>query len=83
MIICNSFSQKVLDKILEPFLTKTSTGKGTGSGLGYDILTKGLGGELKMETLTHIDAVLSPGGNDLLAIEPGTTFIIQIANQTT
>jgi len=47
----NGISQKVLDKIFQPFFTTKPTGQGTGLGLSlsYDIV-KSHGGELKVET---------------------------------
>ena len=44
-------SQKVLDKIFQPFFTTKPTGQGTGLGLSlsYDII-KAHGGEIKVET---------------------------------
>ena len=60
----NGISKKVMDKIFQPFFTTKPTGQGTGLGLSlsYDIVTKGHGGELKVETKEGI----------------GTTFIIQL-----
>ncbi len=45
-------AQKNLDKIFQPFFTTKPTGHGTGLGLSlaYDIITKGHGGELRVET---------------------------------
>jgi len=47
----NGISQKVLDKIFQPFFTTKPTGQGTGLGLSlaYDIV-KAHGGEIKVET---------------------------------
>jgi signal transduction histidine kinase len=48
----NGVPQKVLDKIFQPFFTTKPAGEGTGLGLSmsYDIVTKGHGGELRVET---------------------------------
>jgi two-component system NtrC family sensor kinase len=47
----NGITQKVLDKIFQPFFTTKPTGQGTGLGLSlsYDII-KAHGGEIKVET---------------------------------
>ena len=48
----NGIPEKIKDKIFQPFFTTKPTGNGTGLGLSlaYDIITKGHGGELKVET---------------------------------
>ncbi|MBK7110012.1 MAG: GAF domain-containing protein [Bacteroidetes bacterium] len=60
----NGIPQTILDKIFQPFFTTKPTGQGTGLGLSlsYDIITKGHGGELKVETKENV----------------GTTFTIQL-----
>jgi signal transduction histidine kinase len=64
----NGIPKKVLDKIFQPFFTTKPTGQGTGLGLSlaYDIITKGHGGELKVETKEG----------------EGSEFIIQLPNHS-
>lgn len=48
----NGIPETIRNKIFQPFFTTKPTGQGTGLGLSlsYDIVTKGHGGELKVET---------------------------------
>lgn len=48
----NGITKAILDKIFQPFFTTKPTGEGTGLGLSlsYDIITKGHGGELRVES---------------------------------
>ncbi|MBD0294856.1 MAG: GHKL domain-containing protein [Flavisolibacter sp.] len=48
----NGIAEKIKDKIFQPFFTTKPTGEGTGLGLSlsYDIITKGQGGELRVNT---------------------------------
>jgi len=51
----NGITQKVMDKIFQPFFTTKPPGQGTGLGLSlsYDIIAKGHGGELKVNTIEN------------------------------
>jgi signal transduction histidine kinase len=59
----NGIPETIKDKIFQPFFTTKPTGQGTGLGLSlaYDIVTKGHGGNLAVES--------TPGS--------GTSFVIQ------
>ena len=64
----NGIPKDIIDKIFQPFFTTKPTGQGTGLGLSmsYDIVTKGHGGELKVQTQEG----------------KGTTFTIELPNLT-
>ena len=51
----------IKDKIFQPFFTTKPTGQGTGLGLSmsYDIITKGHGGELKVESKENVGTVFT------------------------
>ena len=54
----NGIPEAIKDKILQPFFTTKPTGQGTGLGLSlaYDIVTKGHGGTLKIESTEGVGA---------------------------
>jgi signal transduction histidine kinase len=68
----NGVPPAVIDKIFQPFFTTKPTGQGTGLGLSlsYDIITKGHGGELLVETTTGEQG------------HTGTSFLIRLFDKT-
>lgn len=57
----NGIPEAIRDKIFQPFFTTKPTGQGTGLGLSlaYDIVTKGHGGTLKIESTEGIGTEFS------------------------
>jgi signal transduction histidine kinase len=57
----NGIPESIREKIFQPFFTTKPTGQGTGLGLSlaYDIVTKGHGGELKVENIPEQGAIFT------------------------
>ncbi|MBK9731822.1 MAG: histidine kinase [Chitinophagaceae bacterium] len=70
----NGIPQHAMERIFQPFFTTKPTGQGTGLGLSisYDIITKGHGGELKVETK------VDDGNPDNSGKGTGTIFTIYL-----
>jgi signal transduction histidine kinase len=70
----NGIPGSIKEKIFQPFFTTKPTGQGTGLGLSlaYDIITKGHGGELKVETkeARPDDPVVQGEGSAFIIILP-------------
>jgi signal transduction histidine kinase len=64
----NGIPEAIKDKIFQPFFTTKPTGQGTGLGLSlaYDIVTKGHGGTLEVESKDGI------GSAFIIALPMGT-----------
>jgi signal transduction histidine kinase len=62
----NGIPESIRDKIFQPFFTTKPTGQGTGLGLSlaYDIVTKGHGGSLGVESTPEL----------------GSTFVLILPN---
>ena len=60
-ILNKSISESICEKIFQPFFTTKPTGLGTGLGLSlaYDIVTKGHGGVLKVESKDQVGSTFT------------------------
>jgi signal transduction histidine kinase len=72
--------EAIKDKIFEPFFTTKPTGQGTGLGLSmsYDIITKGHGGELKVESKVARLPAWRTDRDDPVGRDEGSEFIVQL-----
>ncbi|MBN2173875.1 MAG: hypothetical protein JW731_07080 [Bacteroidales bacterium] len=63
---------EIKEKIFQPFFTTKPTGEGTGLGLSmsYDIVTKGHGGTLTVESLPAGEAGVEGGGTEFIITLP-------------
>jgi signal transduction histidine kinase len=57
----NGIPEEIKEKIFQPFFTTKPTGEGTGLGLSmsYDIITKGHGGEISVETNNGTEFIIN------------------------
>lgn len=87
----NGIPQEVMGKMFQPFFTTKPTGEGTGLGLSlsYDIITKGHGGSITVETnyqgqqyktVNGVMKAVPPGSgkSDDEGITTGSCFIIEL-----
>jgi len=72
----NGIPEAIKDKIFQPFFTTKPTGQGTGLGLSlaYDIVTKGHGGTLEVNSTDGTSRDNREGG--------GSVFIIRLPFKT-
>ncbi len=68
----NGIPDEIREKIFQPFFTTKPTGQGTGLGLSmsYDIVTKGHGGTLTVESLPAGEAGIEGGGTEFIVTLP-------------
>ena len=68
----NGIPDAIMQKIFQPFFTTKPSGEGTGLGLSlsYDIVTKGHGGTLKVESPIEDKAFMEGGGTEFTIVLP-------------